>query len=403
MKFSDDNYTISYKEQKYYIFNSTYGSSEDDSIYFLNLPAIIISKLLEEYLPEFALNIVGLLLKQERLFEKRTIKEILWGYNSSLAIEINNILKRLHLPIIKFPEFGLYVGKRSNGSISETFNISTGVSDIKGLGKIYSWDGKNELPFWSGNNCNKINGTDGTFWPPFIDQSLPLFAYSPDICRSIYLLYDSKQKVLGTNVYKFNVPPSAFQDFKNKSELQCFCVPDIKSCLKRGVLDVSACNAGAPIIISMPHFMYSDQEYIDEIHGLHPTTLKHETFISVEPHIGMALEAHKRLQVNILLRNYKAFPATKNIKNYVVFPMAWADEHGMLSPEDAEELYTQLYKPLMMAQFIQYGLIAFGYLCLLSIIVVLLVKALQLFKCIRTEESTPDEITPLLSGNHSID
>lgn len=33
----------------------------------------------------------------------------------------------------------------------------------------------------------------------------------------------------------------------------------------------------------MPHFMYSDQEYIDEIHGLHPTTLKHETFISVEP------------------------------------------------------------------------------------------------------------------------
>lgn len=147
MKFSDDNYTISYKEQKYYIFNSTYGSSEDDSIYFLNLPAIasiaksaivfkifkkrlflqlvlfiqtiligflnlfkIISKLLEEYLPEFALNIVGLLLKQERLFEKRTIKEILWGYNSSLAIEINNILKRLHLPIIKFPEFGLYVG-----------------------------------------------------------------------------------------------------------------------------------------------------------------------------------------------------------------------------------------------------------------------------------------------------
>lgn len=49
----------------------------------------------------------------------------------------------------------------------------------------------------------------------------------------------------------------------------------------------------------------------------------------------------------------------------------------MLSPEDAEELYTQLYKPLMMAQFIQYGLIAFGYLCLLSIIVVLLVKALQ--------------------------
>lgn len=98
---------------------------------------------------------------------------------------------------------------------------------------------------------------DGTFWPPFIDQSLPLFAYSPDICRSIYLLYDSKQKVLGTNVYKFNVPPSAFQDFKNKSELQCFCVPDIKSCLKRGVLDVSACNGRSlSVFLHLPLLFY---------------------------------------------------------------------------------------------------------------------------------------------------
>ncbi|CAG7721662.1 unnamed protein product, partial [Allacma fusca] len=51
------------------------------------------------------------------------------------------------------------------------------------FGKTVSWNGKPSLSFWKDSKCNKVDGTDGTIFPPFATKHDILTAFSPDLCR----------------------------------------------------------------------------------------------------------------------------------------------------------------------------------------------------------------------------
>ena len=54
------------------------------------------------------------------------------------------------------------------------------------------------------------------------------------------------------------------------------------------MLNISACQSGAPVFVSQPHFLNGDF-YKDTVIGMSPDEALHNTFIDVEPVGGAQL------------------------------------------------------------------------------------------------------------------
>lgn len=66
--------------------------------------------------------------------------------------------------------------------------MQTGEEDIYKTAHIVSWEGQTQLNVWNneteGNLCNKINGTDSSYYRPFrTPYSENLFVFNADVCR----------------------------------------------------------------------------------------------------------------------------------------------------------------------------------------------------------------------------
>lgn len=66
------------------------------------------------------------------------------------------------------------------------YRINTGFDNIKDLGRIVLWEGKDKIDLWDdkkGLTCNMINGTDNTIFSPLLERSQDLQVYNTDLCR----------------------------------------------------------------------------------------------------------------------------------------------------------------------------------------------------------------------------
>jgi hypothetical protein len=65
--------------------------------------------------------------------------------------------------------------------------------------------------------------------------------------------------------------------------------------------------------MTAPHFWNADKDLETQMNGVKPDKMLHDTFLDIEPITGVALSAHKRIQVNVL----KYFH-TEKFKKYFV-------------------------------------------------------------------------------------
>ncbi|RWS18908.1 lysosome membrane protein 2-like protein, partial [Leptotrombidium deliense] len=110
---------------------------------------------------------------------------------------------------------------------------------------------------WNSKTCNQIKGTDGTMFPPFISKETVLEAFVPFLNRSIHFNYESESHIHGLKTLKFQLPTDLFHNSKSKDHISCYCV-NKDTCTVDGVYDLSKCNNGVPLLISMPHFLDAD-------------------------------------------------------------------------------------------------------------------------------------------------
>lgn len=86
---------------------------------------------------------------------------------------------------------------------------------------------------------------------------------------------------------QFSVPDKFFKSPKNEPENSCFCTHqdglDHPLCATDGLLDISRCKKGAPIVLSAPHFYKGDYRLQENVLGLEPEKSRHETFLEIEP------------------------------------------------------------------------------------------------------------------------
>ena len=63
------------------------------------------------------------------------------------------------------------------------------------------------------------------------------------------------------------------------------------------MIHAGVCQGGAPIIMSAPHFYNGATELANAVDGMNPNKDLHDTILDLEPITGIALNAHKRIQV----------------------------------------------------------------------------------------------------------
>ncbi|XP_053333820.1 lysosome membrane protein 2-like [Clarias gariepinus] len=334
--FAENGTKVSALTTKTFVFvpEMSAGDPSVDLITTVNIPAIAVMKHLENsgfYIRTlFAIYMLSI---KTTMFMTHTVDELLWGYKDPL-------LSHLHEKNQKIDKnFGLMLYK--NGSSDGEFVYYTGEDNYFNYGRIDTWKGEKFLSFWATNQSNMINGTDGSAFHPFLTKEERLNVFSADLCRSIYMLFEKEVVVKGIPAYRYTPPRAVFASGKNNPENEGFCL-EKNTCLDDGVLDVSVCRKGAPVIVSFPHFYLADQKYIDAIEGISPVHEHHQTFLDLNPTTGVPVRAAKRVQINIKLDKIPGFPITKNL-NDTIFPVMFFNESVVIDDASAQELQKQLF------------------------------------------------------------
>ena len=72
-----------------------------------------------------------------------------------------------------------------NETVDGPYLIATGEEDLSDFGRVLRWLGQDKVigEPWGSPPCNAINGTDGTLFPPFMDEDEPLYVFVTDLFR----------------------------------------------------------------------------------------------------------------------------------------------------------------------------------------------------------------------------
>uniref|UniRef100_A0A3Q1CNL2 Scavenger receptor class B, member 2a n=1 Tax=Amphiprion ocellaris TaxID=80972 RepID=A0A3Q1CNL2_AMPOC len=318
------------------------GNPEVDIIRTVNIPYVAVLSELSSYsflLRTFVsmyMNSLGI-----EMFMTRTVHEVLWGFKDPLLSKIHSMK----------PEVDEYFGLmwKKNGTHEGEFVFHTGEENYLDYGKIDTWNGLREMSWWSSNQSNMINGTDGAVFHPLINRNELLYIFAADLCRSIHLAYVKDVEVKGIQAYRFAPPSDVLMSPKDNPTNAGFCVP-AGDCLGTGVLKVSVCREGAPIVVSFPHFYQADPVYINAVDGLSPNKEEHETYLDLQPTTGVPIRACKRAQLNIILKRVPGFPKTRFI-NETIFPIMFVNETATIDDDSAAQMRTLLLIVTLVSNF----------------------------------------------------
>ncbi|CAM5139189.1 unnamed protein product [Natator depressus] len=376
----DNGTRVSSVNPKTYVFEreKSIGDPEVDLIRTVNIPAVTAMEWTKSTSLRLPTEIL-LILYQENLFMTHTVHELLWGYKDKLL----STLHMLHPKIDS--EFGLF--NKMNGTDDGEYVVLSGKMNYRNFSKIVEWRGKESLNWWTTESCNMINGTDGSAFHPLISTDETIYVFSSDFCRSLYITFDSFVSVSGIPAYRFVPPEKVFANTSVNPDNAGFCVP-AGNCHGSGVLNVSICKQGVPILLSAPHFYQADEQYIKDIQGMHPRKEDHETFLDINPLTGIVVQAAKRMQINVFVRKLDGFIETGSVRT-LVFPVVHVNESVLIDEASAKKLKSVLFEATVVTS-IPFIIMALG--IILGICFIVLVCRPPGTK----EESTEEERAPLI-------
>ncbi|KPI90909.1 Sensory neuron membrane protein 1 [Papilio xuthus] len=250
--------------------------------------------------------------------------------------------------------FSLF-GMRNGTTDSHVVTVMRGMNNVMDVGKVIAIDGKPKMEMFR-DQCNEYEGTDGTVFPPFLTQSDRLESFSGDLCRSFKPWFQKPSSYSGikTNRYIANIG-----DYANDPELQCYCdSPD--TCPAKGLMDLMKCM-GAPMYVSLPHFLDCDPKIREAVKGLNPDVNEHEISIDFEPITGTPLVARQRVQFNIKLVKTEKMELCKDLPDTIV-PLFWIEEGLALNKTFTNMLKHQLFIPKRVVGVLRWLLVSSGLL-----------------------------------------
>ncbi|XP_059213940.1 lysosome membrane protein 2c [Centropristis striata] len=327
--FQENGTKVTAVNTKTYIFQRNMSRGpESDLIRTVNIPAMTVMEQFKDN--TIAVKLINDYMKgaDVGLFITRTVAELLWGYEDELLKTLKKFKPSLD------DVFGLFY--KSNATNDGEYVFFTGQQNYKDFARVDTWRGTSNLSWWTTDECNMINGTNGASFHPVITKNESLYMFSSDLCRSLYAEYEGDVTVKGIPGYRFSPPSKVFANMTLNPANAGFCVPAGK-CMGSGVLNVSTCKQGAPIIMSSPHFYQADEKFVKDVFGMKPKKEQHETLIDINPLTGFVLQAAKRLQVNVYLEKIPTFSKTGNVRT-VVLPVVYLNESVLIDDASAMKL-----------------------------------------------------------------
>ncbi|KAI1286724.1 Lysosome membrane protein 2 [Halotydeus destructor] len=393
LDFSNDSEVIHYQDiKRFYFMPELSNGTLQDEVNFINVPLIGMLGKIGKMLASLSVlgslvvsSINGLVQRTgEKIIARRTVGELLFdGYKVDLFEGLSTSARNFGVtlpPFLPNNTFGLMYGK--NGTSAGMYSINSGVSNVLNLNTVEAFRGRRTVPHWSGATCNAINGTDGSSFHPQVTREEILYMFNADLCRSLYFDYDHDSQVRGIPTYKFSLPDSFFQAPSRRPDNECFCTqPEglkSKLCQIDGILDISQCRKGAPVVISAPHFFQGDAELLQNVSGLHPDRKLHETFVEINPLTGLVMNAARRIQININVKHSPDVPALKGI-NSMIMPVMWLEEVASADEPSAMKFKSLIQNKLVLGNAILISAMTIG------IAVFLIALAIYIFKSSRQE------------------
>jgi len=395
LEWDTENSKVTFRSPRSWIFNSTLSGklTENDTFTTINVPLIAVVTLIDsvsvgEEIIQMALK-TGLL-KNEPTFKRLTVHDLLWGYKDTMMTDIAALLKILK---IKAPpglpldgNFGFFYKK--NGTDDGLYTVKTGQDGLDQFMQITEWNHNKSIPYWKTKYCNMINGTDGTMYHPFIKKTDTLSIFSSDLCRSIDVVYESMHYLEDVPQYRYKPPSTLFGYPPDNDNNACYCVG--QKCPHAGVLNISACQSGAPVFVSQPHFLNGDF-YKDTVIGMSPNESIHNTFIDVEPTTGIVMKGAKRLQMNLAITPNPYIQELNQIPD-MLFPLLWLEESAQINDKGMKTFKDEFFNIQKTVTMVSFLLIAIGAVVDLFTIIYIITKWRQ------SRKPKNGEKTPLLDG-----
>lgn len=229
------------------------------------------------------------------------------------------------------------------------------------------------MDFWSTNECNRVDGTDGSQFPPhLLDKKHTLEVFIKAFCRKFPMIYDSEVSLFnGVPAYRYKAPQNVFDSAKENPSNGCYCDVSSGKCAPRGVFNATLCF-DAPIYSSFPHFLNGDPKLFKNIKGLSPDEEKHLTYADVHPRLAFPMAGSSRFQINIQV--FKSRNELSRFEEGQILPIMWME---ITSDNVPEELQSIIYHSTLSVNAIQLSL-RYGSLFGLAVSITLLVAGCYL-------------------------
>ena len=145
----------------------------------------------------------------------------------------------------------------------------TGEGNAYNLSKISLFNGNDSLGIWPGETCNKVQGSDGATFNPYIQETETLWFFNDQLCRSMPLVFEKSVKSRDLPGYRFVPREDVFKmNFEKYPHNSCFCEgEELCEMIGDGMFAVTKCQFDAPIILSWPHFLHANQTFREKIKG----------------------------------------------------------------------------------------------------------------------------------------
>ncbi|CAG9794485.1 unnamed protein product [Diatraea saccharalis] len=350
--FDNDHVTYQEKNDFRFLANKSAGA-QFDQVTVPNMPLLGLAKVLEQNLnpiAQFPVITAISFANHPEAFVQLPVHRFLWGYEDYIYNAAKPLLSLRGE--LKVNEFGLLAVK--NDTLSEQFTINTGEIDMDKMNVIEKVEGKNSLNIWGGQDCNSIESTDGSIFPPSqLDRKKILHIFFPNLCRRLPFVYEKDVEIDGILLLRYRLPSNVFDDPTNNPENQCYCEIDSATCPPRGVINVTACTMGAPALASFPHFHLGDPKLRNLISGLKPDPEIHQNYLDIHPTLGIALRGKSSLQINMQVVKSNMISALGFLNQGLILPIAWVE---MVVEDLPESLRTLIYHGTFSTAAIQLGL-----------------------------------------------
>ena len=364
ISFDQEKPAASYNQKTTYLFDKELSCKDcdpyRDDITTVNMPFVILSEVARNYsgVVKFLFEIF-FRSENEDLLMTKSVQELLWGYNDTMFAAFSGWKKKY--PFLNFiPDISPFMTLQPNDTYEGESTVNTGVQDINLVGVLEMWNGRKDVGLWKTVYANMFNGSDGSRFRPGVTKADTLYFFSTNLCRSLYINFDTKNDIKGIKVYRFTTPADIFKNSTHNPDNAAFC---LHRCYPYGILpgtkDCKPSTMESPIVVSTPHFLIGDPYLRTQVEGLSPNKEKHGLFISIEPMMGIPLQALIRLQLNLHIQSIPGISQTNGIKEAYI-PVMYFNNNITVDDATAKMLRDQIILPLSICFYVEIALYVLG-------------------------------------------